>query len=98
MFLDNDTTTVEKSISNDSMKAHISRNVIVFIAIFLTTLMITGVLSTGIVFYNAEVTYSNMSPGLGADGFAIMGGKEQEKKIKEKPEVEWAALYNGLIN
>ena len=56
MFLDNDTTTVEKSISNDSMKAHISRNVIVFIAIFLTTLMITGVLSTGIVFYNAEVT------------------------------------------
>lgn len=95
MFLDNDTTTVEKSISNDSMKAHISRNVIVFIAIFLTTLMITGVLSTGIVFYNAEVTYSNMSPGLGADGFAIMGGKEQEKKIKEKPEVEWAALVRN---
>lgn len=95
MFLDNDTRLVEKMIAHDSMKAHIGRNFILFISIFLTTIMLTGVITTGFSFYQAEIRYTDMTPGPGADGFAIRGGREQEDKISQYPDVEWAALVKN---
>lgn len=95
MFWENDTRAVEKMIAHDSMKVHFGRNLIVFISIFLTTIMLTGVITTGFSFYHAEAKYSDLSPGPGADGFAIVGNAEQEEKIKQYSEVEWAAIVQN---
>lgn len=89
---ENDTKHVEKMLACESMKSHKGRNVIVFLSIFLTTVMLSGVISAGYVFYRAEEKYADMSPSPGADGFAIMGTQEQEEQIKQYSDVEWAAL------
>lgn len=88
---DNDTNAVEKELARASMKADRKRNVIIFLAIFLTALLLEGILSVGFAFYNANKSYNDTTPGPGSDGAAIIGTWDQCEKIRTYTDVEWAA-------
>ncbi|MGN0144614.1 MAG: FtsX-like permease family protein [Clostridium sp.] len=87
---------IEKEILNDvangNLKTHKVRSIIIFITIILTTVMLVGIIMTGSAFYNAQKNYSDISPGPGAKGGAILGGEEEYSKILQYKDVEWAAL------
>lgn len=89
----------EKEIIKKIAKANFikqrSRNIIAIIAIFMTTILITGVMSVGFSFEDAWRGYNDLAAGPGADG-AILGKENELAKIDERNDVEWASLiYKG---
>lgn len=84
-----------KKISKANFGKQKSRNIIAIIAIFLTTILITGIISVGFSFKDAWEGYNDLSSGPGADG-AILGKEEQLSNILERKDVDWASLvYKG---
>lgn len=80
-----------REISRANFKKQRIRNRIAVIAIFLTAILITSVISVGISFENAWKGYNDLSAGPGADG-AITGNTDELQKILKNTDVEWASL------
>lgn len=84
-----------REISRANFRKQKSRNVIAVIAIFLTTILITGTMSVGFSFKDAWEGFNDLADGPGADG-RISGKEEQLSRIKERADVDWASLvYKG---
>lgn len=80
-----------KEISKANFRKQKSRNIIAVIAIFLTTILITGTISVGFSFKDAWEGFNDLAAGPGADG-SIAGKEEQLFHIQKRTDVEWASL------
>lgn len=87
----NEDKGILRELSRANFKKQKVRNIIAVIAIFLTAILITSVISVGISFENAWKGYNDLSAGPGADG-AITGNTDELQKILKNTDVEWASL------
>ncbi|MGL6202115.1 MAG: FtsX-like permease family protein [Lachnospiraceae bacterium] len=88
MFRNNNDGVI-RELARDNFKAHGTRNFITVLAIALTMVLITAVLTVGISFTSTILNYGESGQGPGAHGI-IYGTKEQSARIKELPQINWA--------
>lgn len=85
----NSNREVIKELAHENYQIHRTRNHIAILAITLTTLLITTVLTVGVSFTSTVVNYGESAPGPGAEG-SVDATIEQAGEIKKLPQVEWA--------
>lgn len=85
----NSNREVIKELADENYHVHRTRNYIAILAIALTTILLTAVLTVGISFTSTMLNYGESAPGPGAQG-SVDATKEQCQEIKKLPQVEWA--------
>ncbi|WP_414732830.1 ABC transporter permease [Acetobacterium carbinolicum] len=88
MFRNNNKEIV-KSLAANGLKKNRNRNMVMVIAIFLATVLISFVLTAGFSFFTTMYESSQATPGPGADG-ALIGTRETYDKALANSQVEWA--------
>lgn len=88
MFKNNNRKIVKK-LAVKNMKANRNRSLVMVTAVFLTTVLISAILTAGFSFITTMYEFSEAAPGPGADG-ALIGGKATYKKVVLQEQVEWA--------
>lgn len=87
----NSNAGLERELAAEDYKAHPVRNRMAILAVALTTILICVVLTVGIGLVKAETLSFGASPGPGADSCSIYGDEEVLAKVRELPQVDWAA-------
>lgn len=75
------------NIANKSFKAHKIRNIIGILAIILTTVLITTILTSAISFYKTIKLYNEIGKGYDGHG-CLLGTLEQYQKVKNSEDIE----------
>jgi ABC-type antimicrobial peptide transport system permease subunit len=88
MFQNNNGKIVKK-LAIKNMKANRNHSLIMVTAIFLTTVLISFILTAGFSFFTTMYEASEAAPGPGADG-ALTGSKATYEKVVLQEQVEWA--------
>lgn len=87
----NSNAGLEKELAAEDYKAHPVRNRMAILAVALTTILICVVFTVGVGFVKAVTLSFGASPGPGADSCSIYGDEEILARVKELPQVDWAA-------
>ncbi|MBD5492196.1 MAG: ABC transporter permease [Lachnospiraceae bacterium] len=87
----NSNAGLERELAAEDYKAHSVRNRMAILAVALTTILICVVFTVGIGFIKAVTLSFGASPGPGADSCSIYGDEEVLAKVRELPQVDWAA-------
>lgn len=88
-MFENNNGKIVKKLAIKNMKANRNRNLIMVTAIFLTTVLISFILTAGFSFFTTMYEASEAAPGPGADG-ALTGSKAAYEKVVLQEQVEWA--------
>lgn len=88
-MFENNNEKIVKKLAIKNMKANRNRSLIMVTAIFLTTVLISFVLTAGFSFFTTMYEASEAAPGPGADG-ALTGSKAAYEKVVLQEQVEWA--------
>ncbi|WP_324824770.1 ABC transporter permease [Sinanaerobacter sp. ZZT-01] len=88
-MFENNNRKIVKKLAVKNMKANRNRSLIMVTAIFLTTVLISFILTAGFSFFTTMHEASEAAPGPGADG-ALIGSKAVYEKAVLQEEVEWA--------
>lgn len=88
-MFENRNQEVLKELAKENLKAHTARNVVVILAVFLTTVLITSVFTAGLSMVSTGSNAVEQTPGPESDGY-IIGSREHYEKLTALPEVEWA--------
>ncbi|MDE5934102.1 MAG: hypothetical protein K2H40_16690, partial [Lachnospiraceae bacterium] len=91
IMFQNSNVGLEKELAAEDYKAHPVRNRMAILAVALTTILICVVFTVGFGFVKAVNLSFGASPGPGADSCHIYGDEEILERIRELPQVEWAA-------
>lgn len=87
----NSNAGLERELAAEDYKAHPVRNRMAILAVALTTILICVVFTVGVGLVKAEILSFGASPGPGADSCCIYGDEEILAKVRELPQVDWAA-------
>lgn len=87
----NSNGALEKELAAEDYKAHPVRNRLAILAVALSAILLGVTFSVGIGFVQTSVRSMGASPGPGADSAAILGDKEILEKVRQQPQVDWAA-------
>ncbi|MDE7276000.1 MAG: ABC transporter permease, partial [Lachnospiraceae bacterium] len=82
---------LEKELAAEDYKAHPVRNRMAILAVALTAILICVVFTVGFGFVGAMNLSFGASPGPGADSCCIYGDEEILARVRELPQVDWAA-------
>jgi len=85
----NNNKKVTKKLALKNLKANHNRNLMMVTAIFLTTVLISFILMTGLSFFTTLYEASDAAPGPGADG-ALIGSRHVYEEAVLQDQVEWA--------
>ena len=88
-MFENNNMKITKKLAIKNMKANRKRNWIIVTSIFLTTVLISFVLTAGFSFFTTMHESSLASPGPGADG-ALIGSEETYEKVLLQDQIAWA--------
>lgn len=88
-MFENNNGKIVKKLAIKNMKANRNRNLIMVTAIFLTTVLISFILTAGLSFFTTMYEASEAAPGPAADG-ALTGSKAAYEKAVLQEQVEWA--------
>lgn len=88
-MFENNNGKIVKKLAIKNMKANPNRNLIMVTAIFLTTVLISFILTAGFSFFTTMYEASQAAPGPAADG-ALTGSKTTYEKAVLQEQVEWA--------
>lgn len=88
----NSNAALEREMAADIYKAHPARNRLAILAVALTAVLIVVTFTVGIGFVEAETRYFTASPGPGADSAMIYGDEQTLDRVRELPQVDWAAF------
>jgi ABC-type antimicrobial peptide transport system permease subunit len=88
-MFENNNGKIVKKLAIKNMKANRNRNLIMVTAIFLTTVLISFILTAGFSFFTTMYESSQAAPGPGADG-ALIGSRDTYEKAVMREQVEWA--------
>ena len=91
IMFQNSNAGLEKELAAEDYKAHPVRNRMAILAVTLTTILICVVFTVGVGFVRAVTLSFGASPGPGADSCCIYGDEEILAKVRELPQVDWAA-------
>ncbi len=86
---ENNNKTIINEIAREQYKNHKMRNWISILAIALTAMLITAMLTSGLSFISTSSNSMEQAPGPEAHG-SIAGGRSQYEKVLAQEEVEWA--------
>ncbi len=87
----NSNTGIEKELAIEEYRAHKVRNRMAILAVTLTTILITLIFTVGLSLVRTVSLSYTAAPGPGADGNCVYGDKEVLERVKELPQVDWAA-------
>jgi len=87
-MFENNNGKIVNQLAIKNMKANRNRNLVMVTAIFLTTVLISFILTAGFSFFTTMYESSQAAPGPGADG-ALIGGRDAYEKTVMKEQVEW---------
>lgn len=88
-MFENNNGKIVKKLAVKNMKANRNRSLIMVTAIFLTTVLISFILTAGFSFFTTMYEASEAAPGPGADG-ALTGSKATYEKVVLQEQVQWA--------
>lgn len=88
-MFENNNGKIVKKLAINNMKANRNRSLIMVTAIFLTTVLISFILTAGFSFFTTMYEASEAAPGPGADG-ALTGSKATYERVVIQEQVEWA--------
>ncbi|MFA9464631.1 MAG: FtsX-like permease family protein [Velocimicrobium sp.] len=88
-MFENNNKKIVKKLAIKNMKANRNRSLIMVTAIFLTTVLISFILTAGFSFLTTMYETSEAAPGPAADG-ALTGSKAAYEKAVLQEQVEWA--------
>ena len=88
MFANNNKQVVAE-LARENLRSHRTRNSMVVLAIFLTTVLIAAVFTAGFSLIYTGQNASEQTPGPASDGYFI-GGRENFERIQAHEAVEWA--------
>ena len=88
-MFENNNGKIVKKLAIKNMKANCNRNLIMVTAIFLTTVLISFILTAGFSFFTTMYEASEAAPGPAADG-VLTGSKAAYEKAVLQEQVEWA--------
>lgn len=88
-MFENNNGKIVKKLAIKNMKANRNRNLIMVTAIFLTTVLISFVLTAGFSFFTTMYEASEAAPGPAADG-ALTGSRAVYEKVVLQDQVDWA--------
>ncbi|MDE6387951.1 MAG: ABC transporter permease [Lachnospiraceae bacterium] len=94
----NSNTALEKELAAQDYKAHTVRNRLAILAVALSAILLGVTFSVGIGFVQTATRAFGASPGPGADSAAIAGDEEILKKVRQQPQVDWAAYVRWCSN
>lgn len=92
MMFRNSNAGIEKELAAEDYKAHTVRNRVAMMAVVLTTVLLTVVFTVGFSMVRTVSLATSAAPGPGADGNLVYGDYEVLEKVRELPQVEWAAF------
>ncbi len=87
----NSNAGLERELAAEDYKAHPVRDRMAILAVTLTTILICVVFTVGIGFAKAVTLSFGAAPGPGADSCSIYGDEEVLEKVRELPQIDWAA-------
>lgn len=87
----NSNTALEKELAAEDYKAHPVRNRLAVLAVALTAVLLVVAFTVGIGLVRTAVLSLGASPGPGADSNIIYGDEKVLAKIRQQPQVDWAA-------
>ena len=87
----NSNAALEKELAAEDYRAHPVRNRLGILAVALCAVMIIITFSVGIGLAQTYSRSMGASPGPGADSASLCGDEEILGRIREQPQVEWAA-------
>lgn len=87
----NSNAALEKELAAEDYRAHPVRNRLAILAVALCAVMIIITFSVGIGLAQTVSRSMGASPGPGADSASLCGDEEILGRIREQPQVEWAA-------
>lgn len=88
-MFENNNKAVIRELAWENFRMHRSRNIMAVLAIFLTTVLITTVLTAGFSLIYTGSNASEQTPGPASDGY-IVGGAEHYAHVAAMEQVEWA--------
>lgn len=91
MMFRNSNAALEKELAAEDYKAHPVRNRLAVLAVALSAILLIVTFSVGIGFVQTSTRAMGASPGPGCDSASILGDEEILKKVREQPQVDWAA-------
>lgn len=87
----NSNADLEKELAAEDYKAHPVRNRLAVLAVALSTILLSVTFSAGIGFVQTAARSLGASPGPGCDSASILGDEEVLERVREQPQVDWAA-------
>lgn len=87
----NSNAALEKELAVEDYRAHPVRNWLAILAVALTALLIVLTFTIGIGFARTVTRSMGAAPGPGADGAGIYGDEEVLERVRNLPQVDWAA-------
>lgn len=91
MMFSNSNTALEKELAAADYKAHPVRNRLAVLAVALSAILLSVTFSVGIGFVQTSTRAMGASPGPGCDSASILGDEKILEKVREQPQVDWAA-------
>ena len=88
-MFENNNRKIVKKLALKNMKSNRNRSLIIVTAIFLTTLLISFILTAGFSFFSTMYEASSVAPGPGSDGY-LTGSRATFEKVVRQEQVEWA--------
>lgn len=88
----NSNADIGRELASEDYKAHTVRNRMAVLAVVLTTVLLTVVFTVGFGMVRTVSLATSAAPGPGADGNCVYGDYEVLEKVRELPQVEWAAF------
>lgn len=88
----NSNADIGRELASEDYKAHTVRNRMAVLAVVLTTVLLTVVFTVGFGMVRTVSLAASAAPGPGADGNCVYGDYEVLEKVRELPQVEWAAF------
>ena len=88
----NSNAGIGRELAAEDYKAHTVRNRMAVLAVVLTTVLLTVVFTVGFGMVRTVSLATSAAPGPGADGNCVYGDYEVLEKVRELPQVEWAAF------
>lgn len=88
----NSNADIGRELASQDYKAHTVRNRMAVLAVVLTTVLLTVVFTVGFGMVRTVSLAASAAPGPGADGNCVYGDYEVLEKVRELPQVEWAAF------
>lgn len=88
----NSNAGIGKELAAEDYKAHTARNRMAVLAVVLTTVLLAVVFTVGFSMVRTVSLAASAAPGPGADGNYVYGDYEVLERVRELPQVEWAAF------